>query len=108
MFPVFARNGKDVLGFGGRTLSLDQAKYINSADSSVFHKGRTFYGWQKATGFIRDSGKALVVEGYTDYLSVYQRGVQNVVATLGTALTENHAHWLSQYAEQVILSFEWR
>ena len=106
MFPVFARNGKDVLGFGGRTLSSDQAKYINSADSSVFHKGRTFYGWQKATGFIRDSGKALVVEGYTDYLSVYQRGVQNVVATLGTALTENHAHWLSQYAEQVILSFD--
>ncbi|MDE0119563.1 MAG: DNA primase [Bdellovibrionales bacterium] len=106
MFPVFAKNGKDILGFGGRTFSADQAKYINSADSFVFHKGRTFYGWQKATGFIRNAGKALVVEGYTDYLSLYQRDIKNVVATLGTALTEDHARWLSQYAEQVILSFD--
>ncbi|MDE0518373.1 MAG: DNA primase [Bdellovibrionales bacterium] len=106
MFPVFAKNGRDILGFGGRAFSADQAKYINSSDSFVFHKGRTFYGWQKATGFIRNTGRALVVEGYTDYLSLYQRDVKNVVATLGTALTEDHARWLSQYAEQVILSFD--
>ena len=106
MFPVFAKNGRDILGFGGRTLDEKQPKYINSTDSSVFHKGRTFYGWQHTASFIRDSGKALVVEGYTDYLSLYQRGVRNVVATLGTALTEDHAHWLAQYAEQVILSFD--
>ena len=106
MFPVFAKNGRDVLGFGGRTLGENQAKYINSSDSFVFHKGRTFYGWQYTASAIRSSGKALVVEGYTDYLSLYQRGIQNVVATLGTALTEDHARWLSQYAEQVILSFD--
>lgn len=106
MFPVFAKNGRDVLGFGGRTLDEDQPKYINSTDSFVFHKGRTFYGWQHTASVIRNLGKALVVEGYTDYLSLYQRGVQNVVATLGTALTKDHAHWLSQYAEQVILSFD--
>ena len=106
MFPVFAKNGRDVLGFGGRTFDKDQAKYINSVDSFVFHKGRTFYGWQHTASVIRGLGKALVVEGYTDYLSLYQRGVQNVVATLGTALTEDHARWLSQYVEQVVLSFD--
>ncbi len=106
MFPVFAKNGRDVLGFGGRTFDKDQAKYINSVDSSVFHKGRTFYGWQHTASVIRNLGRALVVEGYTDYLSLYQRGVHNVVATLGTALTEDHARWLSQYVEQVILSFD--
>ena len=106
MFPVFAKNGRDVLGFGGRTFEENQAKYINSADSFVFHKGRTFYGWQHTAPTIRNLGKALVVEGYTDFLSLYQRGVQNVVATLGTALTEDHARWLSQYAEQIVLSFD--
>ena len=106
MFPVFARNGRDVLGFGGRTLENNQAKYINSTDSPVFKKGQTFYGWQYATSAIRDSGKSLVVEGYTDYLSLYQEGMTNVVATLGTALTEEHARWLSYYTEQVILSFD--
>ena len=106
MFPVFAKNGKDVLGFGGRTLENNQAKYINSTDSPVFKKGQTFYGWQYATSSIRESGKSFVVEGYTDYLSLYQAGVTNTVATLGTALTEEHARWLSHYAEQVILSFD--
>ena len=106
MFPVFARNGRDILGFGGRTFSEGQAKYINSADSFIFHKGRIFYGWQETTGFIRNTGRAIVVEGYTDYLSLYQRDIKNVVATLGTALTEDHARWLSQYTDQVILSFD--
>ena len=106
MFPVFAKNGKDVLGFGGRTLDENQPKYINSMDSFIFHKGRTFYGWQYTASAIRDTGKALVVEGYTDYLSLYQRGIHNVVATLGTALTEDHARWLARYAEQVVLSFD--
>ena len=108
MFPVLAKNGQDVLGFGGRILTENksQPKYINSADSSLFHKGETFYGWQNTAPFIRDSGKALVVEGYTDYLSLYQNGFKNMVATLGTALTENHARWLSYQAEQVVLFFD--
>ena len=106
IFPVFARNGRDVLSFGGRTLKEDQVKYINSPDSLLFSKGQTFYGWQHAISFIREWGKVIVVEGYTDYLSLYQRGIKNVVATLGTALTEQHAFFLSRYAEQVILSFD--
>ncbi len=106
MFPVFAKNGQDILGFGGRALEENPAKYINSQDSDIFHKGQIFYGWENAVSAIRQSGKALVVEGYTDYLSLYQRGVENVVATLGTALTKEHAHWLSRYTEQVILCFD--
>ena len=108
IFPVFAKNGRDVLGFGGRILTKesDQPKYINSPDSLVFHKGRNFYGLQKSAGFIRESGKVLVVEGYTDYLSLYQRGVRNVTATLGTALTEEHARLLALQAGQVILFFD--
>ena len=108
MFPVFDRYGRKVLGFGGRVLTEDtkQAKYINSADSPLFRKGQTFYGWQNTAPFIRDSGKALVVEGYTDYLSLYQHGFRNMVATLGTALTESHAQWLSYQAELVVLSFD--
>ena len=108
MFPVFAINGRDVVGFGGRILKEEktQPKYINSSDSMVFHKGRTFYGWQNGAVAIREEGKALVVEGYTDYLSLYQRGVRNVLATLGTALTEEHGLWLSRRTEQVILFFD--
>lgn len=106
MFPVFTKNGKEILGFGGRALQENPAKYINSQDSEIFHKGQIFYGWENTMGAIRKQGKALVVEGYTDFLSLYQRGVENVVATLGTALTEGHARWLSRYTEQVILCFD--
>ena len=108
MFPIFARNGKDVVGFGGRVLDQNPKapKYINSADSDIFHKGKTFYGWDKSTMFMRNQGKALVVEGYTDFITLYQGGVKNVVATLGTALTSDHARRLAWYAEEVILFFD--
>jgi len=106
MFPVLDKNGKDVLGFGGRALGDAKPKYINSQDSSIFQKGKTFYGWQCSVPAIREKGKALVVEGYTDYLSLYQRGIKNVVATLGTALTKHHAKTLSYYTDQVILFFD--
>ena len=108
MFPVFNRSGQNVLGFGGRVVTEEskQAKYINSVDSPLFHKGQTFYGWQHTAPFIRDTNKALVVEGYTDYLSLYQNGFRNMVATLGTALTESHAKWLSYQTEHVVLFFD--
>ena len=108
MFPIFAKNGKEVLGFGGRILKEKekQPKYINSVDSDIFHKGKTFYGWQEASPFIRSAGKVIVVEGYTDYLSLYQKGIKNVVATLGTALTADHARWLSWHTKQVLVFFD--
>ena len=108
MFPIFAKNGTEVLGFGGRIIEEKekQPKYINSVDSDIFHKGKTFYGWQEASPFIRSDGKVLVVEGYTDYLSLYQKGVKNVVATLGTALTADHVRWLSWHTKQVLVFFD--
>ena len=97
-----------MLGFGGRILQEKekQPKYINSVDSDIFHKGKTFYGWQEASPFIRSAGKVIVVEGYTDYLSLYQKGIKNVVATLGTALTADHARWLSWHTKQVLVFFD--
>lgn len=109
MFPIFSRNGKDVIGFGGRTVSEAQKqspKYINSADSQIFHKGKTFYGLHLSGAFMREQGKALVVEGYTDLISLYQAGVKNVVAPLGTALTADQVQKLSWYVEEVILFFD--
>lgn len=106
IFPIFSKNGREILGFGARSLDSSLPKYINSTDSVVFHKGKTFYGWHKSAADIRSATKAILVEGYTDYLSLYQNGVQNVVATLGTALTIYHAKWLARYVQQVILCFD--
>ena len=106
IFPIFSRNGKDVLGFGARALDDQMPKYINSADSRIFHKGKTFYGWEKSSSMIRKLDQAVVVEGYTDFISLYQEGIKNVVATLGTALTSDHARWLSWHTDKVILSFD--
>ncbi len=106
IFPIFSKNGREILGFGGRVLDASLPKYINSADSVVFHKGKTFYGWHKSAADIRSATTAILVEGYTDYLSLYQNGVQNVVATLGTALTVYHSEWLARYVQQVVLCFD--
>ena len=107
MFPIFSKTGREVTGFGGRILKDSKsAKYINSVDSLVFHKGKTFYGWSKALPFIRQAGFVLVVEGYTDYLSLYQNGVKNVAATLGTALTDYHARDISRVCDQAVLFFD--
>ncbi len=109
MFPIFSKNGKDVTGFGGRTVSNTEKqspKYINSADSKIFHKGKNFYGLNLSGTFMREQGTALVVEGYTDLISLYQAGVKNVVAPLGTALTAEQVQKLSWYVEEVILFFD--
>ena len=95
-----------MLGFGARSLEDLQPKYINSADSDIFQKGQIFYGWQKSGSWIRSQQKVVIVEGYMDYLSLYQAGFKNVVATLGTALTSHHAKWLSRYVRSVILCFD--
>ena len=106
IFPIFAGNGRDVLGFGARALKEDEPKYINSSDSDLFHKGSLFYGWQASAGFIRVENQALVVEGYMDYLALYQKGIKNTAAVLGTALTKEHARRLSRFAEKVVLCFD--
>jgi DNA primase len=100
MFPIFSATG-DVVGFGGRTLGEDIAKYVNSSDSPVFHKGRVLYGLHETGKFIRAQDEAIVVEGYMDALALYSAGIKNVVAILGTAFTPDHAKLLKRYSLNV-------
>jgi len=105
IFPVIDAMGR-VIGFGGRTLGDDPAKYLNSPESVLFDKSRALYGIQAAKDHIVKERKAIVVEGYTDCIMAHQFGLTNVVATLGTALTSEHAQALSRYADQIVLVFD--
>ena len=105
IFPVIDALGR-VIGFGGRTLGEDPAKYLNSPESVLFDKGRSLYGIHRAKDAIIKQKTAVVVEGYTDCLMAHQCGVDNVVATLGTALTEGHAQALARYADKIVLIFD--
>jgi len=105
MFPIVSPMDQ-VLGFGGRTLSCSQPKYINSRDSDCFQKGHIFYGLNEAAPYIRQKGYVLIVEGYTDFLTLFQNDFQNAVATLGVALTSHHARLLRRYTDKVILFFD--
>ena len=105
MFPVIDALGR-IIAFGGRTLGDDPAKYLNSPESVLFEKSTTLYGIHRAKDAIISEKTAVVVEGYTDCLMAHQLGVANVVATLGTAVTEGHAQALSRYAEKIVLVFD--
>lgn len=105
MFPIEDTLDR-VIGFGGRTLGDDRAKYLNSPQTPLFDKGRNLYGLNRAKDAIAREKTAVVVEGYTDCLMAHQQGVENVVATLGTALTEQQVKILGRFAERVILVFD--
>lgn len=106
MFPIFSPTGQ-CLGFGGRVLSKDQQpKYLNSPDSMVFHKGKVFYGLDTSAKYIRSQDEVIVVEGYMDWLALAKAGIQNCVATLGTALTHDHARVIKRYTQKVLLLFD--
>ena len=107
IFPIRDERGRAV-GFGGRVLPGDQnpAKYINSSDSIVFHKGRILYGLYQAKEALRETRECLVVEGYLDVVGLVQAGVANVVAPLGTALTEEHLRLLKRYADRVVFLYD--
>lgn len=103
MFPIFDVNGK-VIGFGGRVMGDGKPKYLNSPETKVFDKSRNLYGLNVA----RTSRKKylLVCEGYMDVISLHQAGFQNAVASLGTALTLQHASLLKRYTKEVILTYD--
>ena len=83
MFPIVSHK-EEFVGFGGRVIDKnDKPKYLNSPDSDIFHKGSLFYGLDQAARYIRSEDHAVVVEGYTDYLALFQAGIRCVVATLG-------------------------
>lgn len=92
-FPIHSGDGS-LVAFGGRILGDGEPKYLNSPESSLFHKRSTLFGLDRARRAMADSGSALVVEGYFDCLSLHRVGVSNVVATLGTALTSEHCRLL--------------
>jgi DNA primase len=106
MFPICDEIGSTI-AFGGRRLrEEDEPKYINSPDTELFHKSKTLYGYHLARPAIQSTNKAIVVEGYTDVIACHQAGISNVVATLGTALTADHAAILSRICDEVILVFD--
>lgn len=100
IFPIFNKN-KKIIGFGGRTIVNDKAKYLNSPESVIFKKGDNLYAIDKVLeNNIRD--KILIVEGYMDVISLYQNGVNYVVAGLGTAFTENQARLARRFSKDNI------
>jgi len=106
MFPILNQRGI-VIGFGGRVLEGDDGpKYLNSPETPVFEKGRELYGLPQARDAIRSSGRVVVVEGYMDVVMLAQHGVENAVATLGTATTPVHVQKLLRQVEEVVFCFD--
>ncbi|MBN2435385.1 MAG: DNA primase [Spirochaetes bacterium] len=105
MFPIRDINGK-CLGFGGRVLDDSQPKYLNSPESAVFSKRSVLYGLNLAAEEIRSLNRVIVVEGYLDVIGAYQSGIKNVVAPLGTALTEAQLTVLSHMCSEIVLLFD--
>jgi DNA primase len=105
LFPIRDQNGHAV-GLGGRLLEGDGPKYLNSPATPLFDKSRTLYLIDRAKGPIRKSGQAVIVEGYTDALMAHQAGFDNVVASLGTALTAGQVALLTRYASRIALAYD--
>lgn len=107
MYPVFGISGK-VVAFGGRTLLSDKkiAKYVNSPESSIYSKSRELYGLYQAKGAIVKKNKCILVEGYMDVISMSQSGIENVVASSGTALTEGQIRLIHRFTENVTVIYD--
>ena len=105
IFPIIDTGGK-VIGFGGRIIADGEPKYLNSRESSVFLKKNNLYGLNVTKDYIKKEGRIILVEGYMDVISLYQAGVLNVSASLGTALTDNQARLIKRFTSDVILSYD--
>ena len=105
IFPIENVFG-EIVAFGGRIVEKGEPKYLNSPESSVYIKGKNLYGLNKAKEKIRKQGFALIVEGYLDLISLWNAGISNVVATLGTALTREHLELLRRYTLNVVALFD--
>lgn len=104
-FPIYNHLGR-LVGFGGRTISDNPAKYINSPQSQIFDKSKIFYGYDKAKSEIYRSQSMVICEGYMDCIMLHAAGVSNAVAVLGTALTEKHIPLIKRGDIKVTLSFD--
>jgi DNA primase len=104
-FPISDRRGR-IVGFGARSLGDDHPKYLNSPETEIFNKRDLLYGFPQVSEAMRKERAAIIVEGYTDVLMLYQSGIRNAVATLGTATTPSHLRTLSGYADKIYMLFD--
>ncbi|MDD3643652.1 MAG: DNA primase [Candidatus Krumholzibacteria bacterium] len=102
IFPISSLAGR-VVGFAGRVMDDSEPKYLNSMENPVYSKGKILYGLDKARDSIRTSKTAIIVEGYIDHLMLWSKGITNVTAVCGTALTEEQARLLARYAKRVYI-----
>lgn len=105
MFPI--RDGRSrIVGFGGRVLDDSKPKYLNSPETPIFNKRRLLFAMDMAHKAIFDEGKAVLVEGYMDVVSAHNRGIHNVVASLGTSFTDEQARLLQRQAKELVLAYD--
>lgn len=105
MFPIRNNRG-EVVGFGGRVIADEEPKYLNSPGTVLFKKGELLYGLFESKKSIAERNSAIIVEGYTDVIGLYQFGVGNSLATLGTATTDNHINKIFRISDQIIFCFD--
>ncbi len=105
IFPISDAQGR-IIAFGGRIIGEGEPKYLNSPETVLYTKGKHLFGLYQAREAIRRKGYAILVEGYLDFLIPFQYGVKNLVASLGTALTENQVRLLGRYGRQIIVNFD--
>ncbi|MAW16347.1 MAG: DNA primase [Flavobacteriaceae bacterium] len=107
MFPIHSMSGR-VLGFGGRILTQDKkaAKYMNSPESEIYNKSKVLYGLYQAKHTIAKENNCYLVEGYTDVIQMYQRGVKNVVSSSGTALTTEQIRLIGRLSKNITVLFD--
>jgi DNA primase len=105
MIPIRDRQGR-VIGFGGRVLDKSEPKYLNTADTPIFHKSKVIYGLDLAHQAIRAAHKVVIVEGYMDVIAAHQHGFANVVACMGTSLTGDQLQQLQRYTNNFVLALD--
>lgn len=107
MFPIMDEQGR-CIAFGGRALDKEKtnAKYLNSSETPIFHKGKNLYGFNWAKDYIVARNEVIVVEGYISAMSCWKAGIENIVAVLGTALTEAHVKTLTRFTKKIIYMFD--
>ena len=105
IFPIINSNDK-VIGFGGRAIGDAMPKYLNSQESVVFLKKNNLFGLNLTRREISDADRAIIVEGYMDLISLYQAGIKNTAASLGTALTDNQARLICRYSKNIVMAYD--
>lgn len=105
IFPIWDEQSR-VVGFGGRTMTDEIPKYLNTPETPLYHKSKLLYGLNFSRNEIISSGEVVLVEGYTDTMALFQNGIKNVAATMGTALSPDHFHLLGRFSRKLILLFD--